>query len=67
MVQESRVVRSLVYQNQLVVSSGMGYIVVHQGSGVTVDAVYASYDLALHCIAHLATIYPTVVFTILPL
>jgi len=67
MVQESRDVRSLVYRNQQDVSSGMGYIVVHQGSGVTVDAVYASYDLALQCIAHLATTYPTVVFTILPL
>jgi hypothetical protein len=45
----------------------MGYIVVHQGSGFTVDAVYASYDLALQCIAHLATVYPTVVFSIISL
>ena len=43
----------------------VGYIVVHAGSGVTVDAVYATYELALQCLAHLATTYPTVVFTIL--
>jgi hypothetical protein len=44
----------------------MGYIVVQVGSGVTIDKVYATYDLALQCLAHLATVYPTVVFTILP-
>ena len=47
--------------------NNVGYIVVHQGSGVAVDAVYATYELALQCVAHLATTYPTVVFTILPL
>jgi len=44
----------------------MNYIVVQTGTGITVDAVYATYELALQCVAHLATVYPTVVFTILP-
>jgi len=44
----------------------MGYVVVQIASGVTIDKVYASYDLALQCLAHLAMVYPTVVFTILP-
>jgi hypothetical protein len=42
----------------------MGYVVVHTGSGIAIDKVYATYELALQCLAHLATVYPTAVFTI---
>jgi len=45
----------------------MGYVVVHTSSGTTIDRVYATYELALQCVAHLATTYPTIVFDILPL
>jgi hypothetical protein len=31
----------------------MGYIVVQVGSGIAIDKVYASYDLALQCLAQL--------------